>query len=117
MAVSTADVVPPMLSPTEVVPLFFAGVTRQTGLGCFLRAFVLERNDLGRIAFGNMVLAGTVTRFASRYLVFPTAHLGKLSVRGVGIGFELIFMTVLARIAANIVSVARCCDRRSGLAA
>ena len=117
MTVCTANVVAPVFTSTEVIALFFACVAGKTSLGRFLRAFVLERNDLGRIAFGNMILAGTVTGFASRYLVFPTANLGKLSVRGVGIGFELIFVTVFAGVAANIVSVARCCDHRSGLAA
>src|SRR5205809_393855 len=91
VTVCTANVVAPVLSTTEVVALFFARVARQTSLGCFLRAFVLERNDLGRIAFGNMILAGTVTGFASRYLVFPTANLVKLSIRGMGFVFELYF--------------------------
>src|SRR5437588_3517920 len=117
MTIRTTDVVAPMLSATEVVALFFARVAGQTSLRRFFRGLVLERNDLGRIAFGNMVLAGTVTGFATGYLVFPTANFGKLSVRGMGIGFELIFVAVLAGVAANIVSVASCCDRRSGLAA
>ena len=103
MTIRTTDVIAPVLSTTEVVALFFARVARQTSLGCFLRRFILERNDLGRIAFGNVVLAGTVTGFATGHFVFPTANLGKLSVRGMGIGFELIFVTVFAGVAADVI--------------
>ena len=117
MTIDTTDVVAPVLATTEVITLFFARVARKTSLRRFFRGLVLERNDLGRIAFGNMVLTGTVTGFASRYLVFPTANLGKLSVGGMGIGFELIFVTVLAGVAADIIGIARGCDRRPGLAA
>ena len=117
MTIGATDVVAPVLATAEVIALFFARVARKTSLGSLLRRFILERNDLGRIAFGNMVLAGTVTGFATGYLVFPTANFGKLSVRGMGISFELIFVTVLAGVAANIVSVASCCDRWSGLGA
>ena len=46
VAVGATDVIAPVLSAAEVVPLFFTGVTRETSLGNFLRRFVREGDDL-----------------------------------------------------------------------
>src|SRR5437868_24470 len=99
--------VAPMLSAPEVVALFLAGVAAQTSLRRFLRSLVLERNDLRRIPFGNVVLARAMTRFAAGRFILPAAHRRQLRVRGVCISFELIFMAVFAGIAAHITRVAR----------
>lgn len=105
MAVGATDVVAPVLAATEIVSLFLAGMTRQTRLRDFLRRFVLEGNDLFGIAFFGVGLAGAVTRFATGYLVFPTAYRRKRGVGSVREGLELIFMTSLADFAPHIV----CC--------
>lgn len=83
VTIGAADIVAPMLSATEVVALFFSRMATQTSLRRFLRSFVLERNDLRRIAFGNMVLARAMTRFAAGRFIFPAAHCRQLRVRGV----------------------------------
>ena len=105
MAISAADVVAPVLSAPEVVALFLAGMAGQAGLGRFFRRFVLERDDLGGIAFGDVVLTGTMTRFTAGDLVLPTTNRGKTGMRRVRIGFKLIFVTVFARIAADVTRV------------
>ena len=105
MTVGATNIVAPVLSTTKVVAFFFPGVATQTSLRRFLRSLVLERNDLRRIAFGNMVFARAMTRFAAGRFIFPAAHRRQLRVRGVRIGFELIFVAVFTGIAADIAGV------------
>ena len=108
VTIGAADVVAPVLAAAEVVVLFLAGVTSQTGLGDLFGRFVLERDDLFRVAFFAVRLAGGVTRLATRHLILPTANLRELRMRRVRERLELIFVTVLARVAADIaVGVAR----------
>lgn len=84
VTVNTTDIVAPVFSTFEVVALFLAGVTCQTGLGSFLRRLVLERNDLGDVSAAfDVRLTWAVTRFASGHLIFPIANLCELRVRSV----------------------------------
>jgi hypothetical protein len=68
---------------------------------------VFERNDLRWIAFFGMGLTRTMTSFATGDLVFPTADFGEFGVRSVREGFELIFVTRLTGVTANVVIWAR----------
>ena len=104
MTLSATNIVAPVLATTEVVVLLLARVAGKTGLGSFFGRLVLERNDLRRIAFLYVGLAWPMARFAASYLSFPTADRGKFGVRCMGEGFELIFVTVLAGFAADIIS-------------
>lgn len=106
VTISTADIIAPVFATTKVVPLFLAGMAAQAGLGRIFRGFVFERNDLRGIAFGDMVLARTMTRFAAGDLTLPTADRGKLGVRGVRVRFELVLVTVFAGFAADVTCVA-----------
>ncbi len=80
MTVGTADIVAPMLTTSEIVVFFFAGVAGETGLGSFFGRFTFEGNDLSRIAFLNMGLAWSMARFAAGCLSFPTAGGGQLGM-------------------------------------
>ena len=56
-----------------------------------------------------MRLARAVTSLAAGYFIFPASYFRKLRVRGVREGFELIFVTVFAGLAAYVVcSVVTC---------
>ena len=109
MAINTTDVVAPVLAAAEVVVLFFAGVTGKTRLGDVLRRHAFERNDLFRIALFTMSFARPMTRFATGHLILPAANLYELRMRSVREGFELIFVTVFAGIATDIVFCFVCC--------
>src|SRR5690349_2782251 len=102
VTIGAADVVAPVLAAAEVVVLFPAGVTSQTSLGDLFGRFILERDDLFRIAFFGVRLARTVARLATRHLVLPTANLRELRMRSMRESLELVFVTVLARIAADV---------------
>jgi hypothetical protein len=52
-----------------------------------------------------MSFAGTVACFASGYFSLPVSELGQLGVTGVRIVFELVFVTILASLAANVLIV------------
>ena len=80
VTIGATDVIAPVLAAAEVIVLFFPGVTRQTRLGDLFRRFVFERDDLLRIAFFAVRLAWSMTRLATRHLVFPTADLYELRV-------------------------------------
>lgn len=114
VTIGAANIVAPVFAPTKVVALLFARMAGETGFRSFFRRFVLERNNLCRIAFGDVVLAGAMTRFTTRHLVFPTADFGQLSVRCVRVGFELIFVTVFAGVAADVTRVVSIGDDGSG---
>jgi hypothetical protein len=80
MAIYATDVVSPVFTATEVVVLFLARVTAKTRLRRDFRRFVFERNDLRWITFFNVRLTWTMTRLATRYLLFPTTDLSELSM-------------------------------------
>lgn len=103
MAVSTAYVVAPVFAAAEVVVLFPAGMTGKTRLRGGFGGLILERNDLRGIAFFYVGLAGTVTGLTTGNFAFPTANRGKVGVRSMRVGFELIFVAVLAGFAADVV--------------
>ena len=104
MTVGATNVITPVLATTKVIALFFAGVTGETRLRDFFRRLVLKRNDLGGIAFGNVILARTVTSLATRYLIFPTGNIGELRMRRVRKSLELILVTILAGVAADVIT-------------
>jgi hypothetical protein len=103
MTVDATNVVAPVLTTPEVVALLSTGMAAQTRLGDFLRRFVLERNHLGRITFFNVSLPWTVTRFATRHFLFPAFYVCEFCMRCMRKGLELVFVTVLTGIAADIV--------------
>jgi hypothetical protein len=109
VTVRATNIDAPVLAASEIVVFFFTRVAGEAGLGNFFRRFVLERNHLRRIAFFNVDPAWPMARFAASYLSFPTADRGKFGVRCMGVSFELIFVTVLAGFAANVIAVAVCC--------
>lgn len=92
-----------MLTTTKVVVFFLARVTGKTSLRDLLRRFVLERSHLRRIAFFYVSLAGAMASFATGRFSLPTADGGKLGMRSVREGFELILVTVLAGIATDVI--------------
>ena len=104
VAISATDVVAPVLAAPEVIVLFLARMTRETRLGDLFRRFVLERNDLLRIAFLAVGLAWTMTGLATRHFVLPTGKRRELRVRCVRERFELIFVTILASLTAYILA-------------
>ena len=73
MAIRTTDVISPMLAAPEVVVLFPARVAAKACLGDFLRPFVLKGDDLRRVPFFHVGLAGSVTSLAAGRLSFPAA--------------------------------------------
>src|SRR5215472_17144756 len=83
----------------------------KTGLRDFLGRFVLEGDDLQRIAFFQVGLAWSMARLAAGHLPFPAADSPQLRMRGMRIRFEFIFMTVLAGIAPDVVGIVRCRNR------
>lgn len=103
VAISATDVVSPMLTASEVVVLFSAGMTDKAGFRNCFGSHGFERSHLGRITLFNVSLAGPMTRFASGYLSFPTANCCQLGMRSMRKGFELIFVTVLAGFATYVV--------------
>jgi hypothetical protein len=74
VAVGTANVVPPVFAAPEVIVLFFTCMTGETRFRNCLGRFVLERNDLRRITFLYVRLAGTVARFATRNFSLPALY-------------------------------------------
>ena len=61
-----------MLTAPVVIVLFFAGVAAKTRLRGFFRRLGFEGNDLLRITFLHVGLAGSMTLFTTRNFVFPT---------------------------------------------
>ena len=103
MAISTTDIVAPVLAAAEVIVLLLAGVASQTCFRDFFRRFVLERDDLLRIAFFNVCLAWSMARLAAGHFVFLTADFYELRVGSVREGLELIFVAVFARLATHVI--------------
>ena len=107
MAVSTTDVVAPVFAAAEVVVLFSPGMAAQTRFGDLFRRLVLERDDLGGIAFLRVGLAWSMTRLTACHSVFPALQTPKLGVRGRQEILELIFVTVFARLTADVLILTR----------
>ena len=103
MTVRTANVVAPVLATPKVVVLFFAGMARKARLGNFFGRLVLKGDDLLRIAFFGVGLARSMTLFTARNFPFPTADRGKLGMRSMREGLELIFMAGLADFTSYVV--------------
>jgi hydrogenase maturation factor len=80
MTIYAANVVAPMFTSTEVVMFLLACMASET---CFRRFFcrlILEGDDLGWIAFSDVILAWSVTGFTSSHLFFPTSDISELCV-------------------------------------
>jgi hypothetical protein len=108
VTLGATNVIAPMLAPTKVIALFFAGVTTEATLGNLLGGLVLERNNFGDIAAAiDVRLARAVTRFASRDLVLPTTQSGQTGVRGMLVGLELNFVAGLTGVTTDILTGSR----------
>ena len=105
MTIGTANIVAPMLTTTKVVVLLSSRMAGKTSFGNLLGGFVLEGNDLGRITFGYVVLAWSMTRFTPGYLVFPATEIAQFGMGSRNKILELIFMAVLTRFASYILIV------------
>ena len=105
VAFRATDVIAPMLTPPEVVVLFFAGMAAKARLRGIFRRLVFEGNDFRRITFFNVRSSRPMTRFASSYLPFPTANCGELSMGSMREGFGLILVAVLTSFAADIIAI------------
>jgi len=81
----------------------FAGMATEARFGDLFRGFVLEGNDLLRIAFLTMSLAWTMTGLATGHFLFPTTEARELSMGSVGEGFELIFVAIFTSLTAYVV--------------
>ena len=103
MAISTADIVAPVLAAAEVIVLFPAGVASQAGLSSFFRRFILKGNDLGGVALGDVILARAMAGLATSNFSLPTAYRSKHGMRSMGISLELIFMAIFAGVAADVI--------------
>ena len=112
VTIGTANIVAPVLATTEVVSLFLARMAAKTSFSGFFRCLVLERNNLGGIAFRDVVLTRTMTRLATGDLALPAADRGKLGVGGVRVRFELIFVTVFAGFTADVSRVSSLREHR-----
>ena len=104
MTFGAADVVTPVFTSSKVVVFLAAGVATKTCFRNFFLRLVLERNDLGGVAFFDVGLAWAMTRFTACYFAFPAADLSQLSVRSMRKGFELIFVAVFTGFTAYIIS-------------
>ena len=112
VTVRAPDIIAPVFTTTEIVVLLFPGVTGKTSLSNRLGRFVLERNDLRRVAVFYVRFAGAVTRLTTSNFSLPTADGGEFSMRRVREGFELIFVAILAGIATHVAGVSRRRNRR-----
>jgi len=109
MAVSTTDIVAPMLTTPEVVVLFLACMTGKAGLRNILRRLVLEADYFCRIALFGVRLSWTMARFAAGNLPFPATDLGEFCVRCMRVRLELIFVAVLTGFTADVIRSAVAC--------
>src|SRR5688500_1417638 len=85
-----------------------AGVTAKTRFRNLLRRFVLERNDLGGIAFFNVGPAWAVTRLTARHLVFPAANPCQVSVGSMREILELVLVTSLTSLGPDVILRLEC---------
>lgn len=105
VTIRAADVVAPVFAAPEVIPFLFAGMTGQARLGDFLRRLVLEGYYFCRVTLFKVSFPRSVTCFATRDFLFPTADLGERGVGGNGKGFELILVAVFAGFAADVIVI------------
>ena len=103
VTIRATDAVDPVRAAQEIIVLI-VGMAGQTRLRGLFRRFALERNDLSRVAAAVYVsLAWTVTLLAAGHFRFPARQSRKLRVLSVGKSFELVFVTELASLAADVV--------------
>ena len=107
MTIGAADTVTKVFAAPEVIAFLFARMAGQAGFGDFLPGLVFERDDLRRVAFFQVGLAWSMTRFAAGYFFFPTADFGEAGVRSMREGLELILVTIFARLAADVITIGR----------
>lgn len=103
MTVGAADIVAPVLATTEVVVFIFASVAGQACLGDRLRRLVRKGEDLRFIALLNVCFTRAMTLLAASHFALPGPESRELGMRGMREVLELIFVAVLARIAADVV--------------
>jgi len=103
VTIGTTDVIAPMLTAPKVVVLFSARVAGQTRLRSFFGRLVFERDNLFRIALFDVSFTRPVTSLAAGHLPFPATYRCELGMGGMREGFELIFVAILAGLAADIV--------------
>jgi hypothetical protein len=103
MAICATDVVAPMFAAPKIITFLFPRVTSQAGFGDLFRSLVLEGDDFCRIAFFSVGLAGTMTRLAPGYFVFPATNGCKFGVGCVRESLKLIFVAILACVTSNVV--------------
>ena len=103
MTIGATDIIAPVFAAPEIIVFLFARMAGKTRLGNVLGRLILERDDLCRVTFFRVVLARSMTRFTAGYFSFPTADFGETGVRSMREGFELIFVTVFASFAADVV--------------
>src|ERR1044071_1138148 len=71
VTIRTADVVPPVFSPPEIVPFLFARMANKAGFRDLFGALVFEGDNLGWIAFCDVGLAWAMTGLATSYSAVP----------------------------------------------
>ena len=94
-----------MFAAPEVVAFLFARMAGKTRFGNLYGRFILERDDLRRVTLFHVRLAWSMTRLTTCNFLFPTADPGETGVGSMRERFELIFVTVLASLAANVIIV------------
>jgi hypothetical protein len=103
VAISTTDIVAPVFAAPEIVSLLLASMTPETSLRDLFGRLVLERNDLCGIAFFGVGLTWPMASFAAGYSVLPATYIDELGVGRVRERLELIFVTILACVTANVI--------------
>ncbi len=103
MAIHAPNVIAPVLTAAEIIVIFFSGVTTKTRFRCLFRRLRLEGNNLLRIAFFEMRLAGSMTRLATRDLSLPAVVTGKACVGCMRERFKLVFVTILTSLTAHVI--------------
>ena len=107
VTIRAADIVAPVFASPEIITFLFAGMTRQTSLGDFLRRLILEGDYFRRVTLFQVGFAGSMASFAARHFVFPTADFGETGVRSKRERFELILVTILTGLAADVITIER----------
>ena len=103
MTIRTAYAVTEVFAAPKIVSFLFARMTGKTSLGNLFRRLVFERDDFRGIAFFQVGLTWSMTRLAACYFLFPTADFGETGVRSMGKRFELVFVTVFAGVATDVI--------------
>jgi hypothetical protein len=109
MTIDAADVISPVLASPKIVVLFSTGMTTKTGLRDFFRRFVLERNDLLRIAFREVSFARSMTGLTASHFSFPATEFSEVEVGCVGECLELVLVAVFTSIASHVIFITVVC--------